>query len=353
MAKAILRIDLNAIAENWITLKTLARPQATTSAVVKADGYGLGIARVAQTLHQTGVTKFFVATAEEGSVLRQHVAGNFSIYILSGYMKGDRDHLKDNELIPVILSKEQFERFVQDFDSWPFGLQLDTGMNRLGMEEEHFSDLKEPICRRRPHFIMSHLACAEETDSDMNSLQLANFVRLTAGIPCPLSLVATAGMFLGPDYQFDLCRPGIGLYGGFPFTGVKPVVNVLIPLIQIQDVAPQEGVGYDMSWIATEPTRVATIAAGYADGLLRSLSSNSFVYANGAPCPVIGRVSMDLITVDISSVKEIPDHFEILGADQTVAELARHASTIPHEILTSLGQRYHRVYLEDPTGDSG
>ncbi len=345
MAQSVLTINLKSIADNWRSLDKLSGPDVETGAVLKANSYGLGISMVAPYLANQGVSTFFVALAEEGREIRQLLPDNVRIFILSGYMRDDIHLIKQFDLIPILVSQEQFIRYSEDIPDHKFGLQLDTGMNRLGMEPEHFLAQKDNICNLNPELIISHLSWAEERDHAMNNIQLNNFRDLTQGLDAPLSLSATGGISLGKDFHFDLCRPGIGLFGGLPFEEALPVVSLEIPLIQTQNVVKGEGVGYNTAWIAKRDTTLATIAAGYADGLIRSLSNNSIVYANGIPCPVVGRVSMDLITVDITDLEMVPDYFEMLGANQTINELAEQASTISHEILTSLGQRYYRSYV--------
>ena len=345
MAQSILTINLQSIAENWRRLDRKSSLTAETGAVLKADSYGLGTNTVAPYLAQAGVKTFFVALAEEGMELRKLVSEKIRIFILSGYLKGDKSLMTEYDLIPVLVSKEQFARFIDDLPHHKFGLQLDSGMNRLGMEPAHFQEIKKKIIAMNPELIMSHLSCAEEKVHAMNMTQLQNFRTMTMGIKNPLSLAATGGIVLGNDFHFDLCRPGIGLFGGFPFEEAVPVIALKIPVIQVQKVSKGEGIGYSMAWVASKDTILATIAAGYADGLLRSLSNNSIVYANNTPCPVVGRVSMDLITVDVTGLQEIPDYFEILGPYQTIDDLAHQASTIGHEILTSLGHRYIREYV--------
>jgi alanine racemase len=190
---------------------------------------------------------------------------------------------------------------------------------------------------------MSHLACADEPDHPMNAHQLNVFKELTQGLDVPRSLAATGGLLLGPDYHFDLTRPGIGLYGGAPFDQASPVVTLDIPVIQIRDLDPGETAGYGNAWTATRPSRIATIGAGYGDGLIRSMGPRAFLYDGKTPCPVVGRVSMDMITVDISDLDRDPDYLTILGSMQTVDDLAEAAGTIGYEILTSLGHRYNKV----------
>ncbi len=345
MAQSILTINLQAIAENWRRLDRLSPPSVETGAVLKANSYGLGIGKVAPYLERTGVKSFFVALAEEGKELRKHVSDKARIFVLSGYMKGDRSLIKKMNLIPVIVSPEQFLRFIEDLPKHKFGIQIDTGMNRLGMEPEHFLKLREKIVSLKPELIMSHLGSADEEDQTMNRTQLHNFLDLTKRINFPLSLSATGGMMLGKDYYFDLCRPGIGLFGGLPFEDGVHVLSLKIPVIQVQKVYKGEGVGYSRAWIAPRDTTLATVAAGYADGLIRSLSNNSLAYANNTPCPVVGRVSMDLITVDVSGLQDVPEYLEFMGPIQGLDDLARQASTIGHEVLTAIGQRYKKVYV--------
>jgi len=196
----------------------------------------------------------------------------------------------------------------------------------------------------RPRLLVSHLACADEPGHPMNHHQLATFRAMTEGCEVPRSIAATGGILLGPDYHLDLTRPGIGLYGGAPFTDAYPVVALDLPVIQIRDVAQGETVGYGGAWTASGPVRIATLAAGYADGVLRYLTNRATVWAGDTPCPVVGRVSMDLLTVDVTHLPEVPESLALLGAHQGIDDLAEAAGTIGYEILTALGDRYRRRY---------
>jgi alanine racemase len=167
---------------------------------------------------------------------------------------------------------------------------------------------------------------------------------MTDGIGVKRSLAATGGMLLGEAYHFDLCRPGIGLYGGAPYAEARPVVRLDLPVIQLRDVDPGETVGYSNGWTAPRPSRIATVSAGYADGLIRAMGPRARVFAGATACAVVGRVSMDLITVDVTHLGDVPDALTILGRDQGVDDLAEAAGTIGYEILTSLGSRYARVH---------
>lgn len=342
MARATLRIDLDAIVANWLALQALARVE--TAAVVKADAYGLGLAPVAQALAAAGARSFFVALAHEGEALREAVGDEADIFVLSGHMAGDADALATARLIPLLNSVEQITRQFETLPGAPFGLQLDTGMNRLGLEWADWAQVAEIALEQGPRLVVSHLACADESDHPMNGYQLDLFRQMTDGIGVPRSLAATGGLLLGPDYHFDMVRPGIGLYGGLPFDHARPVVALDLPVIQVRDVDAGEVAGYGNAWQAERPSRLATISAGYADGILRAASHRLSFWAGGRPCPAVGRISMDLIIVDVTDLPEVPDTLTLLGPDQGIDAVAEQAGTIGYEVLTSLGARYARTY---------
>ena len=346
MATATLSIDLDAIAANWRALDKASASGVQTAAVVKADAYGLGISRVARALANAGARRFFVAVAEEGAAVRQILGPGPQICILSGHVAGDTEMIGDLDLTPMLNSVEQVTRHLESLPGTPFGVQLDTGMNRLGMEEGEWEDVAPFVLEAGPEILMSHLACADEPDHALNELQLANFHAMTDGTGVPRSLAATGGILLGPKYHFDLTRAGIGMYGGRPYEAARRTVSLSLPVIQTRVVAPGEAVGYACAWEAEVPSLVATLSGGYADGLPRSLSNNAVLWDGDTPCPLIGRISMDLITVDITHLASIPRRLEILGPNQTFDDLADIAGTIGYEILTALGPRYTRRYLE-------
>jgi alanine racemase len=344
MGTAMLHIDLNALVANWQALNALSGPGVETAAVVKADGYGLGAGKVARALQRAGVKRFFVAVAEEGAALRHEVGPEPMIGVFSGHMPGDSDMLHDLALTPMLNSIEQMTRHFESLPGHRFGVQLDTGMNRLGLEPIEWDAARAIVMAQKPLMVMSHLACADEPDHPMNARQLSAFHDMTDDLGLPRSLSATGGILLGPEYHFDITRPGIGLYGGAPFGEAAAVVRLSVPLIQTRDVAAGETVGYGCSWTADEPSVIATLSAGYADGLIRAMGNEAVLFAEDTPCPLAGRVSMDLLTVDISHLTRIPSHLDILCPAQTVDDLATAAGTIGYEILTSLGPRYQRRY---------
>lgn len=348
MASGTLTIDLDAIAANWRALDRMSGPGVQTAAVVKADAYGLGVTRVARALARAGARRFFVALAEEGAAVRQALGPGPQIAVLSGHMAGDTEMIQDLDLTPMLNSLEQITRHLESLPGHPFGVQLDTGMNRLGVEPLEWQAVAPILVDAGPELLMSHLACADEPDHPLNEAQLRTFHEMTDGTGLPRSLAATGGILLGPRYHFDLTRPGIGLYGGLPHAAAIPAVTLSLPVIQTREVAPGEAVGYGCTWVAERPSVIATVSGGYADGLHRTLSGKAQLWDGDTPCPLVGRVSMDLITVDITDLPEVPKSLDILGPNQGVDAMAEVAGTIGYELLTALGARYSRRYQERP-----
>jgi len=343
MSTSTLTIDLNAIVANWRGLDAVTNCE--TAAVVKADAYGLGADRVARSLARAGARTFFVAMAEEGAALRHALGPGPTINIFSGHMPGDADMISDLDLTPMLNSLDQMIRHVEALPDKPFGIQLDTGMNRLGMEPSEWAAVREIALAQTPTLIMSHLACADERDHAMNPQQLNTFLEMSEGVDCPRSLANTGAVLLDPAYHFDLTRPGVGVYGGLPHADAHPVVALEIPVIQCRDLEKGESVGYGNTFVTTRPTRIATLNAGYADGILRAMGPNASVYSEDIACPIAGRISMDMIGVDITDLGRDPKTVDLLGPYQTINTLADAAGTIGYEILTSLGARYTRRYL--------
>ena len=342
MATATATINLNAIRQNWQKLRSISSNDA--AAVVKANAYGLGLAQVTKALYAEGARIFFVATAEEGAELRSILGKKPDIYVFSGHMVGDTELIKNYNLIPLINSKEQLSRHSKLLREKKFGVQLDTGMNRLGMEPMEWESVKELALSLNPVLIMSHLACADDPNHKMNSKQLDIFLTLTNKININKSLAATGGILLGPEYHFDLTRPGIGIYGCSPMQDCLPVLKIDIPVIQIRNIESGETVGYGNTWTSPCKKKIATISAGYADGLFRAIGKKAKLYFEEISCPIVGRISMDLIGVDITSLKVDPVRLELINSQQTVDNIAEGAETIGYEFLTSLGNRYSRNY---------
>lgn len=340
MGTGILTIDLDALTSNWRALNAMTACE--TAAVVKADGYGLGAGLVAKALAGAGARTFFVAVAEEGAAIRKALGPGPQINVFSGHMDGDTALVRDHNLTPMLNSAEQARRHREALPDHPYGVQLDTGMNRLGMEPAEWAALRDDLLSGPVTLVMSHLACADDPSHPQNAAQLASFREMTQGVRTPKSLSATGGILLGQDYHFDLTRPGIGLYGGFPFADASPVVRLSLPVVQVRDLEIGETVGYSATFTAERPTKIATVSAGYADGLIRHMSNVAYLYDNDKKYRHAGRVSMDLLTVDVTGLSDVPDHLDILCPAQTVDDLADVAGTIGYEILTSLGPRYQR-----------
>ncbi|MCM2293273.1 alanine racemase [Allorhizobium sp. BGMRC 0089] len=355
-----LTIDLTALAENYRTLCRLAEP-AETSAVVKADAYGLSATKVAPVLYAAGCRKFFVAHLKEAAALKPALPDDAQIFILNGLMPGGETYASAQGFIPVLNSLEQVANWQRTATMLgkrlPALLQFDTGMSRLGLSPDeaarlaaHPELMQDIDCL----YIMSHLASADERESVQNADQLADMQKYRQLFPgIPLCFANSGGIFMGQSFTGDLVRPGIALYGGVPSDlaegAIRPVVRLAVRVIQTRTVPAGTKVGYGATHVTTRETRLATLAAGYADGLPRALSDRGAAWFNGVRLPIVGRVSMDSMTVDISALPEgalpLGTLVDIIGPQQSLEEVAAQAGTISYEILTSLGQRYHRIYL--------
>lgn len=348
------------MADNWRTLRDRVSP-AACGAVVKADAYGIGAGHAAPVLHSAGCRQFFVATVEEGVSLRSVLPDEADIYILDGLMGPDTAALFDRErLIPVLNSPDDVARWgrhARANGGRRAILALDTGMYRLGLsprEAKALGDDPSPLAGIDLDYVMSHLACAEDRDNPMNEHQRRLFDELRALLPpAKASLANSGGIFLGPAFHYDLTRPGAALYGVSRAVGapepMRQVVVLKARIIQTRVVDSDSAVGYGATCRVATGTRLATVAAGYADGYLRSLSNRGHGYIGDVRVPVVGRVSMDLIVFDISELPDgtvgTGDEIELLNDRQTVDDLADEADTIGYEILTALGSRYHRHYV--------
>lgn len=373
-ARAVLEIDLDALRSNWATLNDAAG-DAECAGVVKADAYGLGLEEIASALARQGCKTFFVATIHEGQRVRA-IAPGATIYILDGLLADAEQHYAGFDLRPVLSSLPE----IQDWANFcsregrrrPAALHVDTGMNRLGLPPEHIKALTtagSPLEQFELALVMSHLYNADAGANPDNERQLEAFRKVREQFPgTPASLANSAGTFLGTDYHFDLVRPGIALYGGRARDDIpnpmQPVVRLTARVLQVRTVEAGEIVGYGGSFKATHPIRVATIACGYADGFLRALGGDNTQrgpvgYLGDYPVRIVGRVSMDLITIDVSDVPEELAHrgawVEVMGKRVTVDDLTDRAGTIGYELLARLSNRVHRVYVEgrnDITGSA-
>ena len=333
-------------------------PKAKVAASVKADAYGLGAEAVGRTLYGAGCRIFFVATAGEGKILRDAIGPNGAIYVLNGPAPRDRGVLLGAKLKPVINSLPQARYWAEvsrEVNDPPYTIiHLDTGMNRLGMTADEVTELSrdKPLWRAlNPEYVMSHLACAEQQTHPMNREQLKRFKQLAAKLPpSPMTLANSAGVYLGKDFHFQMVRPGIALYGGTATDTpdketTRPVVKLLAPILQIREVKAGETLGYNATYTPKTDRRIATIGAGYGDGIPVALSNRGFMTIHDQRVPIVGRVSMDLTMLDVTEVHlpvEIGGVVEYLG--DAIDDYASDALTIDYELLTRLGQRLRRDY---------
>lgn len=343
-------INLGAIVLNYHHLRRLS--SAEVGAVVKANAYGLGVMPIALALENTGCTTFFVARIQEGIELRTNgIKG--TIYILHGISDGEEKEFIEYNLIPVLNSLPQALLWHKCATSLSQKLQcivhIDTGMNRLGMSDMEISDASH-LDGLDVRYIMSHLACADNPLSERSAKQLQQFQSYSHVFPkAKRSLAHSSGVFLSPDYHFDLLRPGAALYGLNPTpykaNPMRNVVSLFAKIIQISDVTNDDFVGYNATYRVKAGAKIAVLPIGYSDGYHRHLSNKGFVIAGGSKVPVIGRVSMDLVTIDITGLNcQVGDSVEIIGPNYTLDEVAEAAGTIGYEILTSLSRLAARVY---------
>ncbi|MDB5613899.1 MAG: alr [Devosia sp.] len=360
-----LSIDLGALARNWRALDKVSAG-ALTGAVVKADAYGTGITMASKALHAAGARFFFTATVDEGMAVRAAVP-DAHIFILNGLYPGAANLYVRQNLMPVLSSMAMLEEWLakclERNEAYPSALHFDTGMNRLGFRLNEASVVRDRLqaLGYAPQMIMSHLACADQPNHEKNRTQLALFGSVMTQFPgVPASLANSAGLMTGRDYHFQMVRPGIALYGGRAVTGRKnpmaPVVTLHVPILQVKEARTGESVGYGASHSLSRDSRLAVISHGYADGYLRSLSASNTrpggkVVIRGKVCPVIGKVSMDQITVDITELgTDIPspgEGAEVLGNMLDADDQGDAGGTVGYEILTSLKGRYSRNYIGD------
>ncbi len=364
-----LTVDLGALADNW---REMARRSgsARTAAVVKADAYGLGLEDCGVALYEAGARDFFVAVVQEGVTLRTY-APDARIYVLSGIWPGQEQMFFESGLVPVLASEEQLAFWMSvtaEHGDHPCALQVDTGFNRLGIPLEDAIAFADDVSRPAsfsPVLVLSHLHSGDTPFSPLNRTQLESFRRVAEAFEgIDASLSASAGIFLGPDYHFDLTRPGIALYGGEAVNGspnpMQPVAKAEARIIQIRDAKKGETVSYGGTYELLRDSRLATVTAGYADGYLRSLSGSgvplrqaekdgAFGFFAGRKVPVVGRITMDLTIFDVTDIPAADirtgDYVELFGPNMPLDDVARAAGTIGYELLTSLGLRYERRYI--------
>ena len=359
-ARAELQIDLDAVAANWRLIRDAVAP-AAAGAVVKADGYGLGAVPIALRLCAEGCDEFFVASADEALALRMHLPAGARIYVFAGVQTATAALLADAGVIPVLNDAPQLAcwRAVAQTEGrvLPAALHVDTGMSRLGFAGASLRQLvadASALSGIDLQLLMTHLACADVPENPRNAAQLARFTAARALFPhLRTSIGNSAGALGGASTRGQLVRPGIALYGSNPFAdgricGLQEVARLDVPVLQVRELRPGETVGYGATYTTTRDTRIATVALGYADGYMRSLSGRGWGVLRSQPVPVVGRISMDLTTFDITNIADEVrpgEMITVLGGGVDVDALASAAGTLSYEVFTRLGSRLQRRYL--------
>ncbi len=369
MTTGILTIDLTAIGDNWVRLKQKVGNDVSCGAVVKANAYGLGVERVAQCLWSAGCREFFVATLAEAKALRALLGESCQIFVLGGLCQDPQtdaisSQWRDYQLSPVLVTKAHVIRwaeFARQHQLPPCAIKIDTGMHRLGLLPADIEALlsTEILKELVPEYVMSHFACADVPHHPLNQQQLDVFTgclqTLSRQLPHIKKTIAnSSGIFLGESAHYDLVRPGAALYGVNPVptesNPMLPVVGLELPIMQVKSIVEGEVVGYGAEFVAERPTRIAVVFGGYADGLRSALSNSGVVYVANHRVPIIGRISMDSMVIDITDIEsplaENLQSVEIINRHQTIDQLAQLSGTIAYEVLTNLGARYERRYID-------
>ncbi|HET7881658.1 MAG TPA: alanine racemase [Acetobacteraceae bacterium] len=355
-AGAILEVDLGAIVSNWRLLKE-RHPAGPVAGVVKADGYGLGAGPVASALYAAGCRHFFVALLDEALAICKAVP-DAMVAVLGGLIPGSEGEFLAHDVVPVLGSLNEIDAWTALARSMgralPALVHIDTGMSRLGLDARELVALQQDHARLAGidlRYVMTHLVASEVAADPLNHAQRERFAIACDRLPrAPRSFANSSGIFLGDGWSSDLARPGAALYGINPTPGsanpMWPVARLRARVLAVREVPTGTGVGYNATWHASRPTRVATAAIGYADGLHRSLSNRGRAFFDGKPVPLVGRVSMDLTTFDVTEAPGVVSGswLEIIGPAQTADDLALAARTNGYEVLTSLGRRFHRTY---------
>ena len=340
-----LHISLANLKSNVQFFRRIIKKRTELSAVVKSDAYGLGIAKIVPEIEKYGVRIFFTATISEAIKVR-----NFSreseVFTLNGFDFLKANLYKKYNITPIINNILEAQKFIEIFNQTKeVAIQINTGMNRLGLDKQSLFDNLDIIKSLPLNLILSHLACADDISKKANIGQKDFFIELCRILPnTRKSISASHGTLLGNDFHFDLVRPGIGLYGGIKNNGLKEVIQIKVPVLQDFMIDKNMQVGYNFTYKAKHKMRIATLAMGYADGLPRNLSNKGKFFHGNISCPIIGRVSMDLVTVDVSNLSKIPKYLCVFSPEYQVDDFAKDCKTISHEVLVNFGDRIRRVY---------
>ena len=361
LTSAIVTIDLAALQSNYKTLAAQARahsPATETGAAIKGEAYGLGMEPCAKALWAAGCRSFFVARPFEGAQLRV-ILPDALIFVLDGLYAGQADYYLQHALIPALISLDEAKDWAANGKGKHCAVHVDTGINRMGMTAKDYAGVEAMKDQLRIVLVISHLACSDEPQHPLNAKQRDLFSKYRSLLPdVPASFANSSGIYLGDGYLYDLVRPGVALYGGNPLPGhpnpMKPVVTLQLKIMQTRIVKQGDTIGYSATWTAPRDSRIALLGAGYRDGIPRKLSWSADkpaaqVFVGGRRVDVVGRVSMDMMAIDVTDLAEAATPrgtlVEIFGPNISVDEAAGFASTISYELLTHLGNRYARRYI--------
>ena len=342
-----LHINLANLEKNIHFFSGAIKKNVELSTVVKSDAYGLGIKKLVPAMERYGIRSFFTATLSEAIKTRK-CSPRAEIFTLNGFDFLRASLYKKFNITPVINSLPEVKKFIEIFqNSHKTAIQLNTGMNRLGLNKQIFFENIEIIETLPLSLILSHLACADDINNKENIAQRDLFLELCKFMPnTRKSISASHGTLLGSEFHLDMVRPGVGLYGGIRNNGLRQVIQIKIPVLQSFVIDKDMQVGYNFTYKAKKPMKVATLAMGYADGLPRTLSNRGKLFCGNKSCPIIGRVSMDLVTVDISGLSKDPEYLNVFSPEYQVDDFAKDCQTISHEVMVNFGERLSRIYSE-------
>ena len=340
-----LHISLANLQSNIQFFQRIIKKNTELSAVVKSDAYGLGIAKIVPEIERYGVRSFFTATISEAIKVRSY-SRDSEIFTLNGFDFLKSNLYREHNITPIINNILEAQKFIEIFNqTQKVAIQLNTGMNRLGLDKQSLLKNIDIVKSLPLNLILSHLACADDISNRENITQKNLFIELCKTFPkIRKSIAASHGTLLGNEFHFDMVRPGIGLYGGIKNSGLEKVIQIKVPVLQNFIIDKNMQVGYNFTYKAKHKMKVATLSIGYADGLPRILSNRGKLFYENIPCPIIGRISMDLVTVDISHLPRIPEYLCMFSPEYQVDDFAKDCKTISHEVLVNLGERISRVY---------
>ena len=341
-----LQIQLSSIEANLKYFRSISKKETEIGIVVKCDAYGLGLKKIVKFFTTQNIETYFTATLEEAIQVRK-IDKSAKIYTLNGFYFEEAHKYNKYKIFPVINSVIEVKKFLESgIRPSHVALQINSGMNRLGINRTTLKENINLIQKLPVNLIISHLSSADEPNSEFNIQQKREFLKCCDYFPkIRKSLAASHGALLNKDFHFDLIRVGIGAYGGIKGENLRPVLQIKSPIISTNTIKRGMRIGYNLTFKAKKTMKIATIPTGYGDGISRLLSNRGFLFFQNIKCPIVGRISMDLLTVDISDLKNEPTYLNFFSDQYDVSDMAKQTDTISHEIFVKLGSRYKRKYF--------